>query len=111
MLTPNFPVTSTAKLVISGRCSTQKIAFTNNNVGSGSVYFNLVDHGFASTLTTANGNLIPTQPNPYIVTLTPGYAPGPYNLTSDAISDDSDGFDVYVISNSTAQVSVQTFPF
>ena len=109
-LVPNFSVTSTRQLVLSSKgATTRSVRFTNNNVGSGSVYFQTVDHGFASTLTTANGTLIPSQPNPYVLILTPGYQPSSYNTIGNA--DDTDGFDIYLISNTTAQVSVQTSPF
>ncbi len=113
-LFPNFAVTSTAKLVGTTRASTQQIAFTNNNVGSGSVYFQLVDNVPSpntpvTNLTTANGTLIPSQPNPYILILTPGYQQSSFNPTK--TNDDSNGFAIFLISNTTAQVSVQTIPF
>jgi hypothetical protein len=113
-LFPNVSVTSTAKLVGYSRASTQQIAFTNNGVGTGLVYFQLVDNVNSpnvpvSNLTTSNGTLIPSQPNPYILILTPGYQQSSFNPTK--TNDDSDGFAIFLISNTTAQVSVQTVPF
>lgn len=96
-LVPNFSVTATAAKVLSSKPGTRQVNFTNNNVGTGSVYYQLVPTGTATTLTTGNGTLIPSQPNPYEVILTPGIDPPA-------------GFDVYLISNTTAQVSVQTVP-
>lgn len=116
-LVSNFAVTSTAQLVISGRANCRAIKITNNGVGTGSVYFQLQDRlpipaQSTTNLTTGNGTLLVFQPNPTTINLTPDYAaqyPG-LNPSSPAISDDSDGFDMYVISNTTAQISVQTVP-
>ena len=113
-LVANFPVTSTAQLVLRSRASTQQIVFTNNGVGTGSVYFQLVDNVPSpntpvSNLTTSNGTLIPSQPNPYILILTPGYQQSSYNPTK--TNDDSNGFAIFVISNTTATINVQTVPF
>lgn len=97
MLVPNFAVTVTRQLVLSSKPGTRQVNFTNNNVGAGSVYYQLVGRGAVSNLTTGNGTLIPSQPNPYELVLTPDVYP-------------PDGFDLWLISNTTAQVSVQTVP-
>src|SRR5208337_62291 len=52
------------------------------------------DAGFAkSTLTTANGILIPSQPNPYVYVYTPGWATNPQNPQPISADDNSDGAD------------------
>ena len=81
---------------------TRQIAFLNNNVGAGTVYVQLVPTGTTSTLTTSVYTFaVPTQPNPYVYTLTPAqwaqFSP--------------QGFDIWVISNTTANINVQTQPF
>ena len=92
-LVPNFPVTSTAQKVISGNATCRGVKITNNNVGSGSVYYQVIDRlpipgASTSTLTTANGTLLSFQPNPAFINLQPGYAQNPtYNATSSATSD------------------------
>jgi hypothetical protein len=112
-LTPNFSVTTTAQKVLTGRFGVRQLNFTNNNVGSGSVYWQVCDRGQATTLTTGNGNLVPSQPNPYELIMTPGYAQSPYDNRGFPLNTDDDtiGFDLYVISNGTANISVQTVPF
>ena len=116
-LVSNLTVGTTAVLAIMGKANCRSVSITNNGVGSGNLYFQMVDHlpspaQSTTTLTTANGTLLTFQPNPTTINLTPDYAaqyPG-LNPTSPAVSDDSDGFDLYLISNGTAQVNVQTVP-
>ena len=116
-LVSNFPVTSTAKLAISGLARCRSVSITNNNVGTGSVYYQIIDHipnvgGSTTTLTTGNGTLLSFSPNPAVISVQPSYAATypSINPTSPALSDDSDGFDLYLISNTTATVNVQTIP-
>ena len=115
MIYPQVAVTSTKQLLglqIAGnantgqgqfaRPGTRQISVLNNGVGAGTVYVQLVPTGTASTLTTSNYTFsVPAQPNPYVYTLTPAqwssFAPA--------------GFDIWVISNSTANINVQTQPF
>lgn len=115
MIYPQIAVTSTKQLLglnIAGnanvgqgqyaRNGTRQITVTNNNVGAGTVYVQLVPSGTASTLTTSVYTFqVPAQPNPYVYVLTPAqwsqFSP--------------DGFDIWVISNTTAQINVQTQPF
>ena len=116
-LVSNVSVTATAQLVLSAKATCRGVKITNNGVGSGSVYYQIVDHlpipaQSTTNLTTGNGTLVSFQPNPAFISLQPNYAATypTINPTSPAISDDSDGFDLYLISNTTAQVSVQTVP-
>ena len=109
-LYPNVSVTSTKQLLGINNApganigigqfakpGTRQINVTNNNVGAGTVYVQLVPTGTASTLTTSVYTFAaPAQPNPYEYILTPGLA-----------SLMPQGFDIWVISNTTAQVSVQ----
>lgn len=116
-LAANLTVAATPILAIVGNANCRAIDITNNGVGTGNVFFQMVDHlprpaQSTTTLTTANGTKLTFQPNPTRIVLTPDYAaqyPG-LNPTSPAISDDSDGFDLYLISDGTAQVSVKTVP-
>lgn len=116
-LTANLTVGTTPVLAITGKANCRGVDITNNGGGTGNLYFQIVDHlpspaQSTTTLTTANGTLLVFQPNPTRIVLTPDYAaqyPG-LNPTSPAISDDSAGFDLYLISNGTAQVSVKTVP-
>ena len=118
-LVANLSLTTTPVLAIMGKANCRGVKITNNNVGSGTVYFQMVDHlpspaQSTTTLTSAgaNGTALNFQPNPTLINLVPDYAaqyPG-LNPTSPAISDDSDGFDLYLVSSSTAQVNVQTVP-
>lgn len=86
----------------SAKPGTRRVIVTNNNVGSGTVYVQLVPTGTASTLTTStytfSAGSASSQPNPYIYDFTPGIDP-------------PNGFDIWVISNTTANVNVQTVPF
>jgi hypothetical protein len=109
-LVSNFAVTSTRALVLSSKPGTRQVNFTNNNVGSGSVYYGLVARGATSALTTGNGTLIPSQPNPYELILTPGFQASYASTLPPGSNDLSQGFDLYLISNTTAQISVQTVP-
>ena len=114
-LVANFPVTTTAQRVISGNATCRAVKITNNAVGAGNVYYQFSDRlpipgSSPSTLTTANGTLVAFQPNPAQVILTPGYPQSTVNSSPSSTSDDSDGFDLWLISNSTAQVTVQTVP-
>ena len=115
MIYPNVAVTSTKQLLglnIAGSATTgqgqfakpgtRQITVTNNGVGAGTVYVQLVPTGTPSTLTTSVFTFqVPAQPNPYVYTLTPAqwsqYSPA--------------GFDIWVISNTTALINVQTQPF
>jgi len=116
----NLSLTTTPVLAISGKANCRGVDITNNGVGTGSIWFQMVDHlpipaQSTTTLTSsgANGTLLNFQPNPTRINLSPDYAaqyPG-LNPSSPAISDDSDGFDLYLVSNGTAQVSVKTVPF
>jgi hypothetical protein len=116
-LTANLQVGATPVLAISGFANCRGIDITNNGVGTGNVFFQMVDHlplpaKSTTTLTTANGTKLIFQPNPTRINLTPDYAaqyPG-LNPSSPSISDDSDGFDLYLISDGSAQVSVKTVP-
>jgi hypothetical protein len=118
-LVSNFPVTTTRALVISGLARCRSVNIFQNS-GPGNVYYQFVDHipnvgGSSSNLTTGNGTLLPASAlsAPVNVSVQPNYAstyPG-INPSSPAVSDDSDGFDLWVISNSTATISVQTVPF
>jgi hypothetical protein len=115
-LVSNFAVTSTAKQAISGLARCRAVAITLVS-GTGSVYYQIVDHlpipaQSTTTLTTGNGTLLAFQPNPAVISLQPNYAATypTINPTSPASSDDSDGFDLYLISNGTATVNVQTIP-
>jgi hypothetical protein len=114
-LFPNVSVTSTKQLLGINNApganigtgqfanpSTRAIVVTNNGVGAGTVYVQLVTTGTASTLTTSTYTFaVPGQPNPYTYTLTPA------QLSSIGTT----GLDVWLISNTTAQVSVQQVPF
>lgn len=115
MIYPQVAVTSVKQLLglqIAGsanvgqgqyaRNGTRQITVLNNGVGAGTVYVQLVPTGTASTLTTSIYTFaVPAQPNPYVYTLTPAqwsqYSPA--------------GFDIWVISNTTANINVQTQPF
>lgn len=115
MIYPNVAVTSTKQLLglnIAGSATTgqgqfakpgtRQITVTNNGVGAGTVYVQLVPTGTSSTLTTVVFTFqVPAQPNPYVYPLTPAqwasFAPA--------------GFDIWVISNTTATINVQTQPF
>jgi hypothetical protein len=91
----SLPVSSTAKPGI------RQVNVTNNGSGSGTVYVQLVATGTAPTLTTSTYTFsVPAQPNPYEYILTPGLA-----------SLMPQGFDIWIISNTTATVNVQTVPF
>lgn len=118
-LVSNFPVTATRALVITGRASCRSVNISTV-AGPGSVYYGFVDHipnvgGSTSALTTANGTLLPASSlsAPVNVSVQPNYASTypSINPTSPSVSDDSDGFDLWVISNSTATISVQTVPY
>jgi hypothetical protein len=115
-LVSNFAVTTSAKQAISGLARCRSVAVTLVS-GTGLVYYAIVDHlpipaQSTTALTTGNGTLISFQPNPAVISLQPNYAATypSLNPTSPAISDDSDGFDLYLISNGTATVNVQTIP-
>jgi len=114
-LVPNLAVGSAAPvLAIHGKARCRQVNVTVQ-AGSGSVYYQLQDHlpkpqQSTSNLTTGNGNLIPSQPNPYPIILTPGFPQSALNLTNPGTTDDSDGFDLYLISNTSATVNVQTVP-
>lgn len=115
-LVANFAVTGTAQKVISGAANCRGVNVTNNGVGTGNVFFQVVDRlpipgQSGSNLTTANGTKLAFQPNPARINLTPGYAASSFNTTTTGTSDDSDGFDLWVISDGTAQINVQTIPF
>ena len=114
-LVANFPVTGTATRVISGNATCRAVNITNNGVGTGNVFYQIVDRlpvpgGSTSTLTTANGKKLVFQPNPAQIVLTPGYPQSNFNTTPSSTSDDSDGFDLFLISDGIAQVNVQTVP-
>ena len=114
-LVSNLTVGSAAPvLAIQGKARCRQVNVTVQ-AGSGSVYYQLQDHlplpqQSTSNLTTGNGTLIPAQPNPYSIILTPGYTQSPQNPSNPGTTDDSDGFDLYLISNTSATVNVQTVP-
>ena len=81
---------------------TRQVNVTNNGVGAGTVYVQLVPTGTASTLTTSTYTFaVPSQPNPYEYILT----------EPQRTSFQTAGFDIWLIGSAAAQVSVQTVPF
>ena len=88
-------VGATAVLAITTRAPTRALNITNT--GSGTLYYNTVQHGAASTLTTGNGTQI-SGTGPTNVQLTPLGSGNPV------------GLDVYLISGSTTTASVQAVP-
>ena len=114
-LVSNLAVGSAAPvLAIHGKARCRQVNITLQP-GSGNVYYQFQDYlplpqQSTSNLTTGNGTLIPAQPNPYSIILTPGYPQSPQNPSNLGTTDDSDGFDLYLISNTSATVNVQTVP-
>ena len=112
MLSPNFSVTTTAQKVFTAKPGTRQINVTNNNVGGGTVYAQLVPNGAATTLTTSVYTFaVPSQPNPYEYILTPGFQNALVATYSPKSYDLSQGFDVYLVGSAAAQVNVQSVPF
>ena len=93
MLAANIAVTGTAGLALSSKPGTRQLNIAI--LGAGTLYYNTVAHGAASTLTTGNGTAVT------------GEAPNIFVL---GVVDPPIGFDVYLISGSTTTASVQTVP-
>ena len=92
-LVANFAVTSTAALALSSKPATRQLNISN--LGAGTLYYQTVPHGAATTLTTSNGTQVTGNPQEFI--LTPGIDP-------------PSGFDVYLISGTTTTAQIQTVP-
>jgi hypothetical protein len=91
VLAPNLAVSGTALLALSSKPGTRQLQITNQ--GPGTLFYNTVPTGTASTLTTGNGTQVLTE-----------------SLIPLGVIDPPTGFDVYVISGTNTVASVQTVP-
>ncbi len=92
MLAANIAVGATAVLALSSKPGTRQLNISN--LGTGTLFYNVVPLGAASTLTTGNGTAVTGSPQEFIL----------------GVVDPPTGFDVYLISGSTTTASVQTVP-